>query len=249
MRKITTRIGVKSTLRNPQAPIDEQVWDVECDISDRICGPYGISCVNTDTERRIYVEVPDWVVPSKKWNWELSRPGYKSKSGSDDLCFIVCRAPAKVTVDLPGRINHDEFINKALSGGLELVYPGDNGEMLRMDLTYRTLDIGTSAFNMLWDAAVESDDRDQFVSDWGISSIFGADPDTAPDVDTCAAYACKVWDVAHMTIRNLRDTTGLSQANFAKLICTPTKTVINWELRNTAAPYIRLLIARQLGII
>lgn len=98
-------------------------------------------------------------------------------------------------------------------------------------------------FNNLWLAALESTERDAFVSDWSLSSIW----DNAAEGDALISRAelCgRIWDLAHMTIADIRHTTGLSQSAFAERFCIPRFTVINWEQRGGCAPYIRLMLAR-----
>ena len=50
-----------------------------------------------------------------------------------------------------------------------------------------------------------------------------------------------------MTIREIRETTGLSQANFANLLEIPKRNIENWEEgKNKPAPYLVNLIEKVL---
>ena len=62
-------------------------------------------------------------------------------------------------------------------------------------------------FCTLFVAALAAD-RDAFVSDWSLSSVWGDAPDAdipADRIDTLA----RLWDAAHLTIRDIRQATGL----------------------------------------
>ena len=104
-----------------------------------IVGSYGIS-INKQyfIRAKVTVEIPDWCVPSKKWGWELSRPGYHSNCGTDDLCFVACNKIAS-TGELIGigSLNTDgqkALIMEAINSGLTFHYPEENGGMGKMAL-------------------------------------------------------------------------------------------------------------------
>ena len=103
-------------------------------------------------------------------------------------------------------------------------------------------------FNALWAAALDCADRDAYVSDWALSSAWG----NAPEAEISAARIealGRLWDVAHLTIRDIRAHTGLSQAAFAVRYCIPRRTVENWESGDRqCADYIRLLLAEAVGL-
>ncbi len=102
-------------------------------------------------------------------------------------------------------------------------------------------------FYFIWTAAVTDPNRDAFTSDWALSSIWGdeADGDTlAARADQCG----RIWDLAHMSVADIRHTTGLSQGKFAEAFCIPRHTVINWEQRGSCAYYVRLMLARLCGL-
>ena len=103
-------------------------------------------------------------------------------------------------------------------------------------------------FNMIWMDAIESTDRDAFTSDWALSSVWSDASDE--DITITRAEQCgHIWDLAHMTIADIRHTTGLSQSRFAEKFCIPRHTVINWEQRGGCAPYIRLMLARLCSLV
>lgn len=103
-------------------------------------------------------------------------------------------------------------------------------------------------FYTLFAEALASPDRDAFVSDWSLSSVWGDAPDAdipADRIDTLQ----RLWDAAHLTIRDIRSATGLSQAAFALRYCIPRRTVENWESGASSCPdYLRLLLAQSVGL-
>ena len=102
-------------------------------------------------------------------------------------------------------------------------------------------------FCTLFAAALTSAERDAFVSDWSLSSVWG----DAPDADIPAVridLLARLWDAAHLTIRDIRQHTGLSQAAFATRYCIPTRTLEDWERGVRSCPdYLRLLLAQATG--
>lgn len=112
----------------------------------------------------------------------------------------------------------------------------------------RILNMTNKLFNTLWAAALDCADRDAFVSDWALSSAWG----DAPEAEISAArieMLCQLWDTAHLTIRDIRAHTGLSQVAFAVRYCIPRRTVENWESGVRSCPdYLRLLLAQVNGL-
>ncbi|MCD8052234.1 MAG: hypothetical protein LUE89_11260 [Clostridiales bacterium] len=105
-------------------------------------------------------------------------------------------------------------------------------------------------FCKLFGEALADEDRDAFCSDWALSSIWG-DPEELAEGDelTALAEACgKVWDLARMSVKDIRSATGLTQGEFAVRFCIPRRTVENWESRGGCPPYVRLMLARLCGL-
>lgn len=98
-------------------------------------------------------------------------------------------------------------------------------------------------FSAIYGAALESTDRDAFCSDWSLSSVFPGTSDPLQNFEICAT----VWDLAHLTVSDVRAHTGLTQAAFSTRFCLPLRTLQNWEYRS-CPPYIVLMLARLTGM-
>lgn len=96
-------------------------------------------------------------------------------------------------------------------------------------------------FRALFSAALKTDDRDEYISDWG-----DAEDAEVPDQRISALGA--LWDVAHASIREIRAYTGLTRTNFALRYLIPYRSVENWERGDSQCPdYVRLLLAQVTG--
>lgn len=92
----------------------------------------------------------------------------------------------------------------------------------------------------------EGASREAFVSDWALSSIWDDGQDFPEDR---IAEIGDIWDVAHLTICDIRQHTGLSQAKFATRFCIPRRSVEDWESGARKCPdYLRLLLAQTVGL-
>ena len=95
-------------------------------------------------------------------------------------------------------------------------------------------------------------DRDAFTSDVALSITSLEDADKEIDLVSIADQIGMVWDAWHMSVKELRAVTGLSQAAFARRFLIPKRTVENWEstkVPNECPLYIRMLIADVLGLL
>lgn len=91
-------------------------------------------------------------------------------------------------------------------------------------------------------------DRDSYVSDLALSSIWGDAEDAEVPADRLDTLG-SIWDAAHMSIKDIRTVSGLSRTAFAERLCIPYRTVQDWELGTRACPgYLRLLIAEHFGV-
>ena len=105
-------------------------------------------------------------------------------------------------------------------------------------------------FSVAWTEAISGAyaDRDAYVSDLALSSIWGDGEDAETPADRLDTLS-SIWDAAHMSIKDIRAASGLSRTAFAEHLCIPYRTVQDWERGLRACPgYLRLLIAEHFGI-
>lgn len=100
--------------------------------------------------------------------------------------------------------------------------------------------------------ALTSSDRDAYVSDLALSSAFVDDPSNPPeeiDAELIEALG-NIWDVAHMGIAEMRQSTGLSQIAFGQRFLIPRRTVQDWEVgARECTVYLRVLLADACGLL
>lgn len=106
-------------------------------------------------------------------------------------------------------------------------------------------------FYTLWGEALAGSDRDVYVSEWATSSIWGTPEDLTDDaLMDIAAKLGNIWDVAHMSVKDICKAAGLTQAQLATKICAPKRTVENWSSGANKCPdYTKLWIAEKLGLL
>lgn len=103
-------------------------------------------------------------------------------------------------------------------------------------------------FNALFSVALASADRDAFMADSALSSVWG-DTEGAETPPERISAISGIWDVAHASIRDIRAYTGLTQAAFCTRYCIPRRTLENWESGIRSCPdYVRLLLAQASGM-
>lgn len=72
------------------------------------------------------------------------------------------------------------------------------------------------------------------------------DADGCVDLDAEKARLSAIWDVAHLSMRELVDRAGLSQTAFAKQAGIPLRTVQDWCGEKRSCPaYVRFLLAEH----
>lgn len=78
-------------------------------------------------------------------------------------------------------------------------------------------------------------------------------PDDASDcvdLDAEKKRLSNIWDLAHLSMRELVSRTSLSQTTFAKQAGIPLRTVQDWCCEKRACPaYVRFLLAEHYGLI
>ena len=96
-------------------------------------------------------------------------------------------------------------------------------------------------------AAQQYSDPDSFASCAALPDIFPTVEDD--DLPALAEELRHVWRYAHITVREIVQHTGLTQANFAQRFVIPLRTLESW-LGGTSAfpPYTRLMLAKLCGL-
>lgn len=105
-------------------------------------------------------------------------------------------------------------------------------------------------FYTLFGAATKEQDRGRYIAEWSSSSILYPDADS-PDInaDDLAEALENIWDVAHLTTRDIRQHLGLTQVAFAERFCIPRRTVENWEYKDKNPTYYILALAELVGLL
>lgn len=111
--------------------------------------------------------------------------------------------------------------------------------------------INDKDFYTLWGEALASEYRDIFVAEWSTSSIWG-DPEALTDAGLfdIADYLCKLWDAAHMSVKDICKAAELTQSALATRFCISMRTVWDW-CRGVRTPpdYVRLMMIQLLGLL
>ena len=108
---------------------------------------------------------------------------------------------------------------------------------------------------LLLGEAKAASSEELFLAEWATSSIFDPDPDAPdPDYDQIVRYLRDIWTAAHVTIREIRQHTGLTQEAFAQAYAIPRRTLQNWERTDgvearSCPPYLVLLLAQVTGLV
>lgn len=103
-------------------------------------------------------------------------------------------------------------------------------------------------FGQMFADANNIDDRDAFVSDWVLSSVWGDAPEDDIPADRIDAIG-HIWDLAHMPINSIVTASGLTITDFAASYAIPYSTLQHWRSGvNTCPPYLRLLLMRSIGL-
>lgn len=134
MKKVLISFGTRID-KLPNETHEPSKCIISANANINICGGYGICAGGPCTvSKSLYVLVPDWVQTyCDKWGYTLCRPGFISKSGTDCLCFVECKQTAiSQETEYIGSIDQDALLDQAISSGLILWYPTENGTMESM---------------------------------------------------------------------------------------------------------------------
>lgn len=86
-------------------------------------------------------------------------------------------------------------------------------------------------------------DRDAYISDLSLSDIWEDQPGADISEDRLREIG-DLYDLYHISIKEIRKSTGLSQAAFATKFFIPKRTIENWEASASTPPvYVKILLA------
>ena len=100
-------------------------------------------------------------------------------------------------------------------------------------------------FNMAADPAAS---REVFLN--SVTLSISDDADGCVDLDAEKERLSGIWDLAHLSMRELISRTGMSQTAFAKGAGIPLRTVQNWCAGSRDCPaYVRFLLAEHYNLL
>lgn len=92
-------------------------------------------------------------------------------------------------------------------------------------------------------------DRDAYISDLVLSSIWGDAPENDIPSDRLEALG-EIWDAAHRSVREIAAAAGLSHRKLAERFCIPYRTMENWCVGSRdCLDYTRLMMQECLGLL
>lgn len=92
-------------------------------------------------------------------------------------------------------------------------------------------------------------DRDAYVSDLALSSIWG-DPEGADIPADRIEQLSQIWDACHRSVKEIAAAAGLSCRKLAERFCIPYRTIENWSSGSRECPlYTRLMMQECLGLL
>lgn len=105
-------------------------------------------------------------------------------------------------------------------------------------------------YNTLLGGAMESPDMDTYITEWGTSSIFYPDPDDpGPEVQEVVDTLTRIWEVAHITIKDLVAAAGGKMTRLSARFGIPYRTVQGWVAGERQCPtYVLRMMAELLGL-
>lgn len=103
-------------------------------------------------------------------------------------------------------------------------------------------------FSIFFSEALASPNREAYVSDWSLSSIWGDAPDADIPEERIQQLG-ELWDAAHMSVRDICRRAGITQRALALRFFIPERTVSNWSRNISQCPdYTRLMLLQLTGL-
>lgn len=103
-------------------------------------------------------------------------------------------------------------------------------------------------FYMIFTDAKSITDRDAFISDWALSSVWGDAEDAEIPAEPLHELGM-IWDAAHAGFADIVKASGLKLVDFAARYAIPYSTAQKWYYGLSRCPdYARLLLAHAVGM-
>lgn len=97
--------------------------------------------------------------------------------------------------------------------------------------------------------ALECNDRDAYISDVVLSTIWGDEPTDGIPEERIAAVG-QIWDAAHRSVREIAAAVGMSHRKLAERFCIPYRTMEDWCRGAASCPvYTRLMMQEALHLL
>ena len=92
-------------------------------------------------------------------------------------------------------------------------------------------------------------DRDAYISDLALSSIWG-DAESSEITQERIADLGNIWDACNRSVKDIASAAGLSNRKLAERFCIPYRTVEDWSTgKRECNIYIRLMMQECLGLL
>ena len=93
-------------------------------------------------------------------------------------------------------------------------------------------------------------DRDTYVSDLALSSMWGDAEDAAIPQERIE-FLTQLWDACHRSVKEIAATAGLSNRKMAEHFCIPQRTMESWcgSAKRSCPGYVRLMMQECFGLL
>lgn len=96
--------------------------------------------------------------------------------------------------------------------------------------------------------ALDHADRDAYISDMALSSVWGDDPDAEIPADRIEQLG-RIWDRTHRSFAEIREASCMTYRELAQRFCIPVRTMEDWSAGRHSAPlYVMLMMQEILGL-
>lgn len=93
--------------------------------------------------------------------------------------------------------------------------------------------------------ALDYSDRDAYISDMALSSIWGDTADDDIPADRVEQLG-RIWDRTHRTFAEIRGASGMTYRELAQRFCIPVRTMEDWSGGRRTPPLYTLLMMQEI---